>query len=259
MKKTTAASRRAKNKDTDQDAVVVSLRADAQGRVSPQLINAATRHFDLEAVTKLVLQRMAIRTTQGIGACVNLEELDLTDNVVDTLVDLSEVKGLKKLVLTQNKLASLDALSTGTWPAIEHVFVQANAIATVDALCIPSLARLGTLKSLYLKNVDGSQPNPVCKLHGDKYRDAALRALPALRNLDGERLRDIRLANERAAQAAAYNQAARDEAHYSSSSSGRSWMSFPDVDDGAGFRGAAEALKALLGETRALLLADDDS
>ena len=47
--------------------------------------------------------------------------------------------------------------------------------------CLPNL------KTLYLKNVDGSQPNPVCAVKG--YREKVLALLPELRNLDGERLR----------------------------------------------------------------------
>ena len=43
------------------------------------------------------------------------------------------------------------------------------------------------LVSLYLRNVDNTQANPVCACKD--YKASILRRLPHLRNLDGERLR----------------------------------------------------------------------
>ena len=207
-----------------------------------------------------------------MGRCVNLEELDLGDNAIESLVDLHDVKGLRKLTLTNNKLSSLEGLSWGAWPAIEHVFVQANAIATVDALHLSSLARLATLKSLYLKNFDGSQPNPICsslRSGARDYREAVLKTLPKLRNLDGERLRDVQLQRERERGPAP----AEEEASLSSSSSLRatlrahldaeadahvgggkrdpqSWFDFDDDGESLRFRTAQTRLEVLLDGVR---------
>eukprot|EP00793_Prasinoderma_coloniale_P005389 PRCOL_00004797-RA len=153
---------------------------------------AAANKYDVADVLVLPLARrqlggsgMALRA--ALLRCERLEELDLTGNALESLEWLGGLPAaatLRKLTLTQNGLASLKG--AGALNSLEHLMVQANCLRGVDDLALDELASLPSLHSLYLANVDGSQPNPACSDPG--YRAAVLGALPKLRILDGERL-----------------------------------------------------------------------
>jgi hypothetical protein len=59
--------------------------------------------------------------------------------------------------ITANKIRRLEGLHG--LDALEHLLLQANLVSSVEELkhlqCLPNL------RTLYMKNVDGSQPNPV--------------------------------------------------------------------------------------------------
>lgn len=98
----------------------------------------------------------------SIALCHNLQELDLSDNRISKITNLSELSQLKKLVMANNGLTSVDGLDKCA--SIEHLFLQGNKIANFDVIEV--LGRLPRLKSLYLRNLEGSASNPsICFEH----------------------------------------------------------------------------------------------
>lgn len=69
--------------------------------------------------------------------------------------------------------------------SLESIMLQGNLIASLDD--VGYLSRLPSLKTLYLRNLQGSESNPVCD--NLRYRSAVLKLLSGLVNLDGERVR----------------------------------------------------------------------
>lgn len=120
---------------------------------------------------------------ENLEECVNLQELNLSGNEIPSLDGLSRLHNLRKLTLTSNKISSLSGIEK--CHALEHVLIQDNNISNVAE--IQALIGLQNLKGLYLKNIDGSQKNPVCE--HPSYRSSIMRQLPKLTVLDGERLK----------------------------------------------------------------------
>ena len=68
---------------------------------------------------------------------------------------------------------------------LSHPHHQENNIGNIGE--VAHLVPLKNLKSVYFKNIDGSQRNPLCE--HPSYRSSIVRQLPQLTILDGERLK----------------------------------------------------------------------
>ncbi|KAJ1481745.1 hypothetical protein T484DRAFT_1953658 [Baffinella frigidus] len=152
-------------------------------RITHSLIKAVSGEFDLENVFKLSLTRMNVRKIENLEECVNLQELNLSGNELTAIEGLHRLHNLRKLTLTSNKITSLSGLEKLN--SLEHVLIQENDISNIAELS--ALAGLPNLKGVYLKNIDGSQKNPLCD--HPSYRSSIVRQLPKLTILDGERLK----------------------------------------------------------------------
>jgi len=160
-----------------------SVASGMETRISHSLIKAVAGEFDLESVFKLSLCRMNIRKMECLDDCVHLQELNLSGNEITELEGVGRLHELRKLTLTSNKISSLDGLQK--CHALEYLLIQDNAVSNIAT--IEALASLPNLKALYLKNIDGTQKNPVCE--HPSYRSSIMRQLPKLQILDGERLK----------------------------------------------------------------------
>jgi Leucine-rich repeat (LRR) protein len=139
--------------------------------------------FDLESVYKLQLCRMNIRTIENLENCTNLQELNLSGNDIERIEGLEKLHNLRKITLTTNKITSLAGLDK--CESLEHILIQENNIGNIGEFT--QLLGLKNLKSLYFKNIDGTQRNPLCE--HPSYRSSIVRQLTQLTILDGERLK----------------------------------------------------------------------
>ncbi len=139
--------------------------------------------FDLESVYKLQLCRMNIRTIENLENCTNLQELNLSGNDIERIEGLERLHNLRKITLTTNKITSLAGLDK--CENLEHILIQENNVGNIGEFT--QLLGLKNLKSLYFKNIDGTQRNPLCE--HPSYRSSIVRQLTQLTILDGERLK----------------------------------------------------------------------
>jgi len=126
---------------------------------------------------------MNIKQLDSLHHCPNLTDLNLTGNELTKVEGLESCTSLRKLTLTSNSISVLGNL--GTLVSLEHLFLNDNKVS--DHQEILKLATLTNLKSLYFKNIDGTQKNPVCD--HPSYRAVIIRHLPFISNLDGERMK----------------------------------------------------------------------
>mmetsp|Transcript_31987 Transcript_31987/g.38701 ORF Transcript_31987/g.38701 Transcript_31987/m.38701 type:complete len:271 (+) Transcript_31987:330-1142(+) len=248
----TLAGRRSSTNDNERRSSVT----DGNNKPGPPLnemsILAQAGQFDIEAVCTFSYIGKGLTQITCLNACINLVELNLSDNLLTCIEGLEGLSKLKKLTLTSNKIKEVENLES--LESLEHLLLQNNQIATFDQLNLPMLGFLPKLRSLYLKNVDGSQPNPVCR--EAQYRKKILSFFPELRNLDGERLRSVA--------SAAYHNASKttghgvdgEEGEGSMFGTGGSWLGpgFWDLDTARdiSFGAQIENFKELMEQCRGL-------
>ena len=149
--------------------------------ITPELIKLVTGQFDLGSVLSLPLCGLGIRAIDNLDTLSSLTVLDLSNNKLTRLAGLGGLsRSLQRINLRNNLLTKVEGLQ-----ALQNLQVaklQGNKVADVDTIL--SLAGLPRLRAIYLKDVDGGNANPVCAVTG--YRDAILRRLQQLGNLDGE-------------------------------------------------------------------------
>lgn len=105
--------------------------------------------------------------------------MNLSGNEIEAIEGLERLSNLRKLTITTCKIKSLEGLSKCR--NLEHILIQENEISNIGE--IAHLTGLQNLKSLYFKNIDGSQRNPLCE--HPSYRSSIVRQLPQLTILDG--------------------------------------------------------------------------
>jgi hypothetical protein len=88
--------------------------------------------------------------------CPNITDLDLTSNCITDASALSGLQHLEKLRLTDNGIESLSFAAN--LPRLTQLLVQGNRLGHMKE--IVHLAQLKNLRTLYLRNIDGSSPNP---------------------------------------------------------------------------------------------------
>jgi len=118
------------------------------------------------------------------AVCPNIVDLDLSSNDITDASALAGLKDLEKLRLTDNAIESLSFATD--LPRLTQLLVQGNRLGHMKE--ISHLAQLQNLRTLYLQNIDGSSPNPVCEHLA--YRSGIFRQLEFLTNLDGQRCLD---------------------------------------------------------------------
>jgi len=162
----------------------------ADTHISASLIKAVSGEFDLQSVKRLMLCNMNIRRMEQLEDCSNITEIDLSDNRIIKIEGLQGSSKLRKLSLAGNQISTIEGL--GHLNTLESLQIQGNQISSLSEL--EKLAPMQSLRTLFLKNIDGSQRNPVCD--HPSYRSVILRHLPQLTNLDGERLKNAHSAVE---------------------------------------------------------------
>lgn len=148
------------------------------------VIKKRAGEFDIESVYTLNFVGMQLRSITAVAVCTNLTELDVSDNHIRSLDGVGGLESLKKLVVDINRVERLEPLKSVK--SLEALHIEANNISNVDE--VKHLAELPNLHTLHFRRVyaDMAAPNPVCG--HPSYRAVVLRLLPALTNLDGERL-----------------------------------------------------------------------
>lgn len=156
-------------------------------QLSQSMLREASGQYHLEAIRKLYLPNLGISAVDELQYCTALEELSAPGNSL-TVVPSTPLSGcastLRRVALQRNAIVRVEDISS--FQSLEHLLLQGNRIEHVDDLNLHALSQLPKLRSLYLRNFDGSEANPVCHCSG--YRASVVQALPELRNLDGERL-----------------------------------------------------------------------
>ena len=162
------------------------------GELTADAFKSACGSAGVERCTRLSLARRGLTDVGAVLAAVNLADLDLSRNRLGERP--WRIVGLRKLRTLHLGWCAIRELgdSLHDLASLEHLLMQGNLVEDAGALA-RSLARLPSLRSLYLRENDGGHANPCCSAPG--YREDILRALPNLRNLDGERLRDAEVAD----------------------------------------------------------------
>eukprot|EP00198_Chlamydomonas_reinhardtii_P003907 XP_001693243.1 predicted protein [Chlamydomonas reinhardtii] len=148
----------------------------------------ATQRFDVEIVFKFTWVNKGLTRMSGLERCINLVELNLSNNQITKIEGLEGLAQLRRLQLCSNKLTRLEPAQCFTGlTRLESLALQDNRLGPgLDALGLQELgAALPGLRALYLQHLDRTGSNPVCRAEG--YKPALLAALPGLCNLDGER------------------------------------------------------------------------
>ncbi|KAG2448151.1 hypothetical protein HYH02_006736 [Chlamydomonas schloesseri] len=170
------------------DGGPVLTRNSSLNGLTEEAIKGATQRFDVEIVFKFTWVNKGLTRMSGLERCINLVELNLSNNQIAKIEGLEGLTQLRRLVLTSNRITRLEpAASFAGLTKLEGLWLQDNRLGPgLEALGLQELgAALPGLRTLYLQNLDRSTPNPVCRADG--YKRALLAALPGLTNLDGER------------------------------------------------------------------------
>ncbi|XP_019384387.1 PREDICTED: leucine-rich repeat-containing protein 61 [Crocodylus porosus] len=151
-------------------------------RVTAQLLKAQTGEFDLESILLLRLRGLGITDLGCLGACANLEWLDLSGNAISHLGPLASLRALAVLNLSGNCLCSLEPL--GACESLQTLNLAGNRVSSLQQLrCLGGLRQL---ESLRLRDPAGRLSNPVCA--SPAYRRALGEMFPGLKVIDGERV-----------------------------------------------------------------------
>ena len=161
--------------------------------VSVDRLKKEAGEFDLEGIRLLSLAKRGV-SSAGVAEiaalCPNLTDLDLSGNGLDSADGLKGLAQLQKLRLNENKIRSLGFVSE--LPGLQQLFLQGNLVDHMREITamrppghVSGLGKESDLRVLYLRNVDGSDANPVTEHLA--YRTSVVRQLSSLTNLDGER------------------------------------------------------------------------
>mmetsp|Transcript_15032 Transcript_15032/g.26131 ORF Transcript_15032/g.26131 Transcript_15032/m.26131 type:complete len:268 (+) Transcript_15032:56-859(+) len=166
-------------------AVLARLNSKSQQGTTDEDIRTATQRFDLEIVRILNLAGRGLSSVAGSGlnSCVNLTDLNLSDNTISKIEGLDALLGLKKLQLAGNRITRVENL--GHLTKLEWLSLQGNQLDRIHCVDLQLLSTLPTLKTLYLQDLGRTRQNGCCKQ--PNYKAAVLAILPGLANLDGER------------------------------------------------------------------------
>jgi Leucine-rich repeat (LRR) protein len=94
----------------------------------------------------------------GLEAMPYLVELDLSHNAILDLTTLPPLVHLHKLMLTNNQIS--DIKGVGRLRSLVHLLLQGNRLRSVDSIALAELSKIESLRTLYLKHIDGSEVCP---------------------------------------------------------------------------------------------------
>ncbi len=158
--------------------------------LTTDLIKNVTGEYDLEMVQFLKLVKIELPSITNLHFCVNLVELNLSDNRISDLgAGLKGLSKLQSLNLARNSIKYIDNGLFGL-SSLRLLCLEGNDIAdTADLSNLQVVAP--TLQHLYLRSATGDHENPVCNDPG--YVEAARSVCKGLTILDGEslELRDL--------------------------------------------------------------------
>ncbi|KAL5021772.1 hypothetical protein ScPMuIL_000927 [Solemya velum] len=150
--------------------------------ISKTLLKFRTGEFDLESIHILDLHNCGITDLGCLGECSVVEHLDLSKNDISRLHKLAGLSHLTWLNLSRNRITSVEGLQS--LENLQWLNLAGNLIGSVDSL--RCLAGLDKLTSIRLQDSVCGLSNPACM--NNSYRKEALKMLPHLISLDGERL-----------------------------------------------------------------------
>lgn len=151
-------------------------------KITSQLLKAKTGEFDLESILLLKLRGLGISDLGCLGACSNLEWLDLSSNAITHLGPLASLKALAVLNISSNRISSLEPLSG--CENLQSLNAAGNLLTSLRQL--QGLTGLRQLESLRFSNPTGRLSNPFCAAVG--YRVGIVEMFPRVKVLDGERV-----------------------------------------------------------------------
>eukprot|EP00770_Monocercomonoides_exilis_P015147 MONOS_15093.1-p1 / transcript=MONOS_15093.1 / gene=MONOS_15093 / organism=Monocercomonoides_exilis_PA203 / gene_product=axonemal leucine-rich repeat protein / transcript_product=axonemal leucine-rich repeat protein / location=Mono_scaffold01142:7270-8832(-) / protein_length=408 / sequence_SO=supercontig / SO=protein_coding / is_pseudo=false len=125
------------------------------------------------------------------GLNPNIEELDMSGNMITDLSGIIACSKLKRLILAHNPISDLSSLPSDGLPMLEEIDLSRNKI--LDMKQLPLLKRVKGLKNVWLKG------NPFGIGLEDGYRVEVLSFIPWLEKLDGKRVteEELQMAAER--------------------------------------------------------------
>jgi internalin A len=131
---------------------------------------------DLKKVFILEARGKGIKDLTGLEKCVNLLQLNLTKNEIESVAPLKEIKNLQSLDLSKNKIA--DPSPLGNIVALQFLELSDNQIASVE-----SLGKLTKLSALYIAGNKIADPAPLALLTKLSSLDLARNQISDLKGL----------------------------------------------------------------------------
>lgn len=131
---------------------------------------------DLKKVFVLKGRKKGIKDLSGMEKCINLQELDLSDNEIADAAPLKDIKNLQSLDLSKNKIT--DAAPIGNIAALQFLELSDNQISSVEPL-----SKLPKLSALYIAGNKISDVAPLAKLERLSSLDLAKNQISDLKPL----------------------------------------------------------------------------
>lgn len=150
--------------------------------ITEDLIIKESGQYDPEVIQRLVLRNLGVRRIQSLDRCFSLVQLDLSNNEIGVMEGLDSLVSLERLDLSFNKIRKIENLQHLT--KLQYLDLRANSIASVNDMM--EIQILSELRTLFLKGVDGDNPNPACT--HPSYITIVMRTLPQLEIIDGGHL-----------------------------------------------------------------------
>lgn len=153
--------------------------------LTERLVKYATGQFDPSLIHTATLPMLSIGkiAPDAFGRCGEyLSTLDLSRNALKCLAGFEHLKALKHLNIAFNGLTAVDELVK--CPCLEVLHMEANLVASIDALKCFERSMMPSLRSLHLQTRDQSDANPVC-LDREPYVEFTRTYLQHIRCVDG--------------------------------------------------------------------------
>jgi len=150
-------------------------------RISADMITLAAQFTNALKDRELDLREYKIPIIENLGATLDqFDTIDFTDNEIRVLGGFPNLKRLKTLLLSQNRICRFDSQLHESLGALEEITLTNNLVAELGDL--KPLEKITTLKRLSLVG------NPVAKL--PNYRMYAIFLFPGLKLLDFNKVKD---------------------------------------------------------------------
>jgi hypothetical protein len=160
-----------------------TIKTDDRLVATEELVKYVAGQYDTALVRQLSLAHIGLKSLGNcFHGCITLTVLDLSHNALpsfDGVEALSET--LQRLNLSHNRLTSASGI--GSLRRLEVLQLAGNNLDDAVKL-FGELDQLLALRSLSLREYDGTAANPLCAAI-DSYGSTITKRYPKLRNLDG--------------------------------------------------------------------------